>query len=92
MASSRDKDWPLDFGPRLRAERLRQGLTLHQLASMAGLSYTCVQYLEIGRTEPTLRSALLLAAALGIEVSFLHAQAPKPLDNMSPCGDNGHVA
>jgi transcriptional regulator with XRE-family HTH domain len=50
-------------GPRLRALRQRQGVTLAQLADTTGISVSTLSRLESGGRRPTLELLLLLARA-----------------------------
>ncbi len=45
--------------------RIARGLTLRQLASQAGISYSAISNLVNGRSRPHPRTAHLLAGALG---------------------------
>ena len=55
---------PLGVG--IRAERLRQGLTLAQLAERAGLSPSALSQIERGVTDPSIGSLRRIATALGV--------------------------
>jgi transcriptional regulator with XRE-family HTH domain len=68
-------DWtarPAEIGGRIRAARLRAGLTQEQLGLRAGVSRNHVHLLETGRSSPTLaanprlRMVYELAAALRV--------------------------
>lgn len=50
----------------LRAERLRQGLSLSEVAERAGLSYQMVSYVERGMRVPGLDTFLRVTSALGM--------------------------
>ena len=61
----------------LREERLRQQLSLNQLAKMAGLSQQMVSYVEREMRCPTLETLLVLCDALEIELWRLLKAASK---------------
>ena len=61
----------------LREERLRQQLSLNQLAKMAGLSQQMVSYVEREMRGPTLETLLVLCDALEIELWRLLKAASK---------------
>ena len=66
---------------RLRAERLRQKLSLAAVAERAGLSYQMVGYVEQGRRVPGLDTLLRIADALRLNLSTLIRQARKAAEN-----------
>lgn len=68
-----DKD---GFARRLTALRERAGLTQAALADRAGLSRQAIGKLERGEREPTLETAVRLAAALGVPVTAFVPDAP----------------
>jgi transcriptional regulator with XRE-family HTH domain len=64
------------FAGRLRELREAAGLTQQQLGERAGLSWNSVARLERAEREPSWRSAVTLAAALGVPVgAFLESPA-----------------
>lgn len=69
------------LGSGIRAERLRQNLTLAQLAERAGLSASALSQIERGVTDPSIGSLRRIAAAL--EVPFfqflLERESPDPV-------------
>jgi transcriptional regulator with XRE-family HTH domain len=54
------------LGSGIRAERLRQNLTLAQLAEQAGLSASAVSQIERGVTDPSIGSLRRIASALQV--------------------------
>lgn len=50
----------------LREERLRQDISMYQLAPKAGLSQSALRLIELGKRKPTLDTLLRVAEALGI--------------------------
>jgi transcriptional regulator with XRE-family HTH domain len=55
-------------GPRVRALRKQQGLTLHMLAEQCGLSPTAISRIERGENSPTVSSLHRLATALRVPI------------------------
>jgi molybdate-binding protein/DNA-binding XRE family transcriptional regulator len=58
-------------GARLRLARQARGLSQQQLAGVAGVTRQAVSAVESGHSDPSLRVALALAAALGMTVEAL---------------------
>jgi transcriptional regulator with XRE-family HTH domain len=61
----------VSFGARVRAARLRQGLTLDHLAAAAGTSRATLSNLERGEHSPSLTAATNVARALGLSLAEL---------------------
>ena len=61
----------------LRAERLRQNISLNVLATRAGLSRQMVSYVEQELRKPTLDTLLRICETLEIRVEDLIADARK---------------
>ena len=59
------------FGARLRALRLRAGLTQEQLADQADLHWTYVGQIERGERNLTYKNVLKLARGLGVKAAAL---------------------
>ncbi|MFF7851946.1 helix-turn-helix domain-containing protein [Streptomyces sp. NPDC090109] len=63
-------DWVLtrrvEFGTRVRDERMHANLTQERLGLLADLSRSTIQAIEAGRAAPTVDTVLLLADAIGI--------------------------
>ncbi len=59
------------FGSRVRAERLRQGLTLDALALAAGVSRATLSNIERGEHSPSLNAATDVARTLGVSLAQL---------------------
>ncbi|MDQ2651845.1 MAG: XRE family transcriptional regulator [Chloroflexota bacterium] len=59
------------FGARVRDARSRQGLTLEELASAAGVSRATLSNLERGEHSPSLNAATDVARALGVSLAQL---------------------
>ena len=56
---------------RLRAVRLRLGLTTYQAAKTVGIAQSSWAQMESGRTNPTLDRLLTLAGKLGVDPAEL---------------------
>jgi putative molybdopterin biosynthesis protein len=82
-------------GTRLRLARQARGLSQQQLAGMAGVSRQAVSAVEAGASDPSLRVALALAAALGVTVEELFGPGtqPPPVDarQLAPVAEGGRV-
>ena len=59
------------FGRRVRAIRLRQGLSLEALAEKSGLNDKFIQAVETARQSPTIDTIEKLAVGLGINLGEL---------------------
>jgi transcriptional regulator with XRE-family HTH domain len=66
------------LGSGIRAERLRQGLTLTQLAEQSGLSPSALSQIERGVTDPSISSLRRIASALGVAFFQFLVQAEPP--------------
>jgi transcriptional regulator with XRE-family HTH domain len=55
-------------GARLRAARMRQGLSLRSVAQAVGLSPSLVSKVETGKTQPSVSTLFALASHLGLRV------------------------
>jgi transcriptional regulator with XRE-family HTH domain len=74
---SDDLDSVLDaVGPRLRALRQQQGVTLADLASTTGISVSTLSRLESGQRRPTLELLLPLARAYAVPLDELVGVPP----------------
>ena len=67
----------LEVAKLLRNERMRRGISIRRLASMAGLSQPMVGYVERGMRNPTLDTVLRIANALDVDLSGLIKQASR---------------
>lgn len=55
------------FGARLKAERVKLGLTQAQLYEATGITASYISFIERGLGNPTLEMILKLAGAVGLE-------------------------
>jgi transcriptional regulator with XRE-family HTH domain len=65
----------LEVARLLRAERVRQGLSMTRLAEKSGLSQPMVSYVEREMRNPTLDTLLRIAIALDVDLWRLLKQA-----------------
>lgn len=63
----------LDLGGRLRAERLRQGLSLRELARRLGISASALSQVETGKAQPSVSKLFDIVNLLNISVDGLLA-------------------
>lgn len=66
------------LGAGIRAERVRQGLTLTQVAEVSGLSPSALSQIERGVTDPSISSLRRIANALGVAFFQFLVQAEPP--------------
>ena len=69
------------LGPGIRGERLRQNLTLAQLAELTGLSASALSQIERGVTDPSIGSLRRIASALAVPFFqfLLERDSPDPV-------------
>jgi transcriptional regulator with XRE-family HTH domain len=67
------------LGPRLRAIRLRRGLSLRELARRLALSPSSISQIETGKMQPSVRTLYAFVSEFGVTVDeVLFDQAPPP--------------
>jgi transcriptional regulator with XRE-family HTH domain len=72
------------LGPRLRAIRLRSGLSLRELARRLELSPSSISQIETGKQQPSVRTLYALVSEFGVTVDeVLFDQAPPSSDSAS---------
>ncbi len=64
-------DLLVEFGKRVRDERLRQGLSQEQLAARAGVHRTYIGMIERAEKNITLENVQKIAIALGVPIGKL---------------------
>jgi transcriptional regulator with XRE-family HTH domain len=81
MARPRERKQEVALGSGIRAERLRQDMTLAQLAERAGLSASALSQIERGVTDPSIGSLRRIAAALQVPFFqfLLEPDSPDPV-------------
>jgi HTH-type transcriptional regulator/antitoxin HipB len=65
------EQWQADFGKRLEAARIKEGLSQSELARRSGLHQSHISKLEAGRMEPRVTTIFTLADAIGIRAGAL---------------------
>jgi transcriptional regulator with XRE-family HTH domain len=68
------------LGARIRRERTLRGLSLAHVASVTGLTKSLLSQVERGVAEPSLGSLRKVSLALGVPLSALFAERPRPGD------------
>ena len=63
----------LDLGASLRAERLRQGLSLREMARRLGISASALSQIETGKAQPSVSKLFDIVNLLGVSVDGLLA-------------------
>lgn len=82
---ARVSDASSELGPRLRAIRLRRGLSLRELARRLDLSPSSISQIETGKMQPSVRTLYAFVAEFGVTVDeVLFDQAPPSRDEASP--------
>lgn len=86
-----DEDKPLSgFGARLRLLRMERGISLNELAIKAGLSKGSLFRLEESADgQPTAKTLIGLATALGISIDEMLDYRPKVVHRCPICRGNG---
>ena len=74
--SAGEREFRREVGRRLREERLRQGLSQHDLGAGAGLSRAAVGKIERGTHKVDVWRLHLLAGVLDVEISRLLGERP----------------
>ena len=65
------------LGARLRAERLRRGLSLRRLAAAVGVSASAISQIETGKSRPSVSTLYAMTTELGISLESLFAAEPE---------------
>ena len=83
--TNQDSDVARLVGKRLRAERVRRGMTQAQLADAVGVAPQAIYMAEHGKSTPSLERCAALARCLDLPLSALVAD-PSPDPNSSIAG------
>lgn len=67
MNGSRNNEYITAFGNNLRALRKAKGLSMEKLAQEAGIEYSQVSDIELGKINTTISTICLLAKGLQVE-------------------------
>jgi len=80
VSSSSDREAIISkLTQKLREERMRQGLSLAELARRSGLSHTMVMRMEKGERLPTIDTLLRITEALGCELGRLITESRRSI-------------
>lgn len=71
------------FSQRLRERRITLGWTQEQLARRSGLQPAAISHFETGKREPSMRSLVRLATALGETIDWLLGIGRVPADELA---------
>ena len=66
------------IGPRIRAERTRQALTIRALADDIGVSSSLISQIETGKSQPSVSTLYAITSALGLPIEELFNETPEP--------------
>ncbi|MDP2413841.1 helix-turn-helix domain-containing protein [Daejeonella sp.] len=66
MNGSRNNEYITAFGNNLRALRKAKGLSMEKLAQEAGIEYSQVSDIELGKINTTVSTICLLSKGLGV--------------------------
>lgn len=69
---------PLDLGARLRAERLRQGMSLREMARRLGVSPSALSQIETGKAQPSVSKLFDIVNLLNTSLDGLLVGATRP--------------
>ena len=72
-AERRLTKFSMEFGKKVKAERLRLGLTQTALGAKIGASHVFISYVEDGLRLPSLQVAKRIAKELGVTIDYLVA-------------------
>jgi transcriptional regulator with XRE-family HTH domain/quercetin dioxygenase-like cupin family protein len=75
---------PLDLGARLRAERLRQGMSLREMARRLGVSPSALSQIETGKAQPSVSKLFDIVNLLNTSLDGLLVGATRPPAGPAP--------
>ncbi len=61
----------MEIGKRIREKRKKKGMKQYELAKEANISNTYLSDIEIGRTNPSIRTLIKISKALKVDCSIL---------------------
>jgi quercetin dioxygenase-like cupin family protein/DNA-binding XRE family transcriptional regulator len=82
----------LDLGTRLRAERLRQGMSLREMARRLGISPSALSQIETGKAQPSVSKLFDIVNLLNTSLDGLLAGRQSPPVDRAGAGGAGQVA
>lgn len=68
MRTVDERAYLVEFGAAIRSQRTARGMTLEQLAELAGLSFRYLSDIERGERNPGILNVARIAAALDMDV------------------------
>ena len=68
QSAAKDADASTELGPRLRAIRLRRGISLRELARRLDLSPSAISQIETGKMQPSVRTLYAFVSEFGVTV------------------------
>jgi transcriptional regulator with XRE-family HTH domain len=74
----------LDLGARLRVERLRQGMSLREMARRLGVSPSALSQIETGKAQPSVSKLFDIVNLLNTSLDGLLAGADTPAGDAAP--------
>jgi transcriptional regulator with XRE-family HTH domain len=86
----------IDLGARLRAERMRAGLSLRELARRLGLTASAVSQFETGKSKPSVGTLFEIVELLGVSLDDMLKSPADPHAQQAPAGipdqASGHIS
>ena len=73
----------LTIGPRIRLERVRQGVSQSELARRSGIAQANISKIESGKQDILVSTLLQICAALGVRPALLFDSSPPPAQHFS---------
>jgi transcriptional regulator with XRE-family HTH domain/quercetin dioxygenase-like cupin family protein len=70
------------LGVRLRAERMRRGISLRSLARDVGVSASMISQIETGKSRPSVSTLYAITSALGISIEDVFSAPPPATESM----------
>ena len=84
QSAAKDADASTELGPRLRAIRLRRGISLRELARRLDLSPSSISQIETGKMQPSVRTLYAFVSEFGVTVDeVLFDQSAPAADSAS---------
>ncbi|WP_405744377.1 helix-turn-helix domain-containing protein [Anaerovibrio slackiae] len=81
----------MQFAQLLKQERMKNKISLRQLAKISGISVASISLYELGKLEPTLRAAHTVFSALGASIAVGAHSGYTPLERKVRYGNGRHA-
>ncbi|MBQ5586672.1 MAG: helix-turn-helix transcriptional regulator [Selenomonadaceae bacterium] len=78
----------MQFAQLLKQERMKNKISLRQLAKISGISVASISLYELGKLEPTLRAAHTVFSALGASIAVGAHSGYTPLERKVKHGNS----